>query len=186
MNGLAGATVWAVVPFTPAAPFRLYAGLDREPFEVPTPDRLISAAKKGGDQQFTYLVPGKARPVLILSDAHDDDLDEVLALRLARFSKLTDDQQQRVRDQQHPTLFHLRPDRFTGLPEENAAMIAGLVRLHRSAIDNQICGRLDDYELTTVHERFVHFHGFNLRRLVEERIGQLTAAQQRQRGVGPG
>lgn len=181
MNGLAGAAVWAVVPFTPRAPFRLYAGSDREPFEIPTPERLIQAGKRGGDQQFTYLVPGKVRPVLILSDAHDDDLQEVLALRLARFSKLDEDQQRHIRDQQHQTLFHLEPDRFPGLPEENAAMIAGLVRLHRSAVDNDPCGRLDDYELTTVHERFIRFHGFNLRKLIEERINALADTQRRQR-----
>lgn len=179
MNGLAGAAVWAVVPFAPEAPFRLYAGPSHDPIEVGTPDRLIAAARKGGDPQFTYLVPGKARPVLVLSDAHDDDLGEVLALRLARFSRLTAEEQRRVRDHGHPTLFHLAPGNFPGLPEENAAMIAGLVRLHRSAIDAEICGRLDDIELTTVHEQFVRFHGFNVRRLVEERLRRLSAQPRR-------
>lgn len=181
MNGLAGAVVWAVVPYAPAAPFRLYAGREHDPIELPTVDRLVAAARKGGDQQFTYLVPGKVRPVLILSDAHDEDLGEVLALRLARFAKLTPDEQQRVRDQRHPTLFHLRPQDFPGLPGENAAMVAGLVRLHRSAIDGQILGRLGEGEPAVVHERLARFHGLNLRGLVDERLRQLAAAQEGRR-----
>jgi hypothetical protein len=174
---LAGAVACAVVPFTPQAPFRIYAGTAQEPFEVGDAGRLIAAAKKGGDQQFTYLVPGKVRPVLVLSDAHDEDLGEYLALRLSRFSKLTAEEQQAVREQRHPTLFHLKPEKFGPLPEENAAMIAALVRVHRTAVEQHVCGRLDDYELTTVHERFIRFHGFDVRQLVEDRLKQLAALQ---------
>ncbi|HTE63697.1 MAG TPA: hypothetical protein VK631_25290 [Solirubrobacteraceae bacterium] len=172
---LAGAVAWAVVPFAPQAPFRIYAGTEQGPFDVPDAGRLIAAAKKGGDQQFTYLVPGKVRPVLVLSDAHDEDLGEYLALRLSRFGKLTAEEQQAVREHQHPTLFHLEPEKFGALPEENAAMIAALVRVHRTAVDQRVCGRLDDDELTTVHEQFIRFHGFDLRRLVEDRLKQLAA-----------
>jgi hypothetical protein len=174
---LAGAVVWAVVPFAPQAPFRLYAGTGQEPFEVADPGTLIAAAKKGGDPQLTYLVPGKVRPVLVLSDAHDDDLGEVLALRLSRFGKLTATEQQAVRDQKHPTLFHLKLERFGTLPEENAVMVASLVRVHRSAIDREVSGRLDEYELRTVHERFLRFHGFDVHGLLDERIKQLAAAR---------
>jgi hypothetical protein len=177
VSELAGAVVWAVVPFAPEAPFRLYAGAGHEPIDVSTPDTLIDAASDGGDPQFTYLVPGKARPVLVISDAHDDDLGEYLALRLSRFTKLTADEQRSIREQRHPALFHLNPKRFA-LPEENAAMIAGLVRVHRSAVQPRICGRLDEYELTTVHERVIRFYGFNIRRFVEERLQELARLQQ--------
>jgi hypothetical protein len=181
VSELAGAVVWAVVPFAPEAPFRLYAGAGHEPIEMPAPDTLIAAASKGGDPQFTYLVPGKARPVLVISDAHDDDLGEYLALRLSRFTKLAADEQRSIREQQHPTLFHLHPQRFA-LPEENAAMIAGLVRVHRSAVQPHVCGRLDEYELTTVHERVIRFYGFNIRRFVEERLQELGRLQQSRPG----
>jgi hypothetical protein len=177
VSELAGAVVWAVVPFAPQAPFCLYAGAGHEPINVPTPDTLIEAASRGGDPQFRYLVPGKARPVLVISDAHDDDLGEYLALRLSRFTKLTADEQRGIREQRHPTLFHLSPQKFT-LPEENAAMIAGLVRVHRSAVQPHICGRLDAYELTTVHERVIRFYGLNIRRFVEERLQELAKLQQ--------
>lgn len=178
MSGVGGAVVWAVVPYTPQAPFRIYGGPDREPFTVDGPRQLISAAKKGGDQEMTYLVTGKVRPVLILSDAHDSDLGEYLALRLARFSKLTVPEQERIRAQKHPTLFHLRPAEFAGLSEENAAMIAGLVRLHRSAVDTQALGRLDANELGVVHQRFAAFHRFDLRALVLEKLQELKAKQE--------
>jgi hypothetical protein len=61
---LAGAAVWAVVPFAPEAPFRLYAGPGAEPRVVPDVAPLIRAARRGGDPQLTYLVAGKIRPVL--------------------------------------------------------------------------------------------------------------------------
>jgi hypothetical protein len=171
MSGLAGAVVWAVVPFTPQTPFRLYAGVDHKPVEVPDAVTIIRGVQKGGDAQFEYIVPGKARPVLILSNAHDDDLGEYLALRLARFSKLAPDEQERVRAGKHPTLFYLKPEKLS-LSEENAAMLAGLVRVHRTAIEPNLCGRLDEYELRTVHERFVRFHGFDLRALLQVAIQQ--------------
>lgn len=175
MSGLAGAAVWAVVPFTPQAPFRLYAGTEQAPITVPDARTIIRATRKGGDTQFDYLVPATVRPVLVLTDAHDDDLGEYLALRLARFAKLTEQEQQRVRDGQHRSLFHLRPDRFS-LPEENAAMVAAPVRVHRTAVDLDACGRLDDYELRTLQERFILFHGFDMRGLLKAARAQMPSA----------
>lgn len=181
MSGLAGAIAWAVVPFAPAAPFRLYAGEDRAPIEVPEATKLIEAARRGAGAQFTYLVPGKVRPVLILSDRHDRSLAEYLALRLARFSKLEPAEQERVRAQQSRTLFHLRPDEFPDLPEENAAMIAGLVRVHRSAVDPTPLGRLDAQDLAVVHQRVTRFYGFDLRMLVHEQLRTLAERQRQQK-----
>lgn len=178
MSGRAGAVAWAVVPYSPQAPFRIYAGTDRKPFTVDGPGKLIAAARKGGDSDMTYLVTGKVRPILILSDAHSGDLGEYLGLRLSRFSKLTAQEAGQVREQKHQTLFHLRPAKFPKLQDENAAMIAALVRVHRSAIDTETLGRLDAHELAIVHQRLVRFHGFDLRMLIKERIEELTAAHQ--------
>lgn len=178
---LAGAVVWGIVPFVPQAPFRLYVE-GNAPIEVADPAKLVAAAKKGGDAEFTYLVSGKARPLLILSDSQDQSLGELLALRLARFSKLTDLEQEQIRAQKHQLLFPLDPDEFN-LPEENAAMVAGLVRVHRSAIASDPLGQLDSYALATLHERVVTFYGFNLRTLIQRRLEDL-AALQRQRTLG--
>jgi hypothetical protein len=174
VNGLAGAVLWAVVPFTPEAPFRLYAGPEHAPIEVSDAGKLITAAQRGKDRQFSFIVPGKARPVLIISDAHDADLGELLALRLVRFGKLEADEQELIRAQRSPTHFYLRPDNFEGLPEENAAMIVGLVRVHTSAMDRTPLGRLDAQELAVVHQRLVRHHGFDVRMLVREQLQRLA------------
>ena len=143
---LSGSVRWAVVPFAPAPPFRLYAGAGSEPIEVPDAGPLIKAAESGGDAELSYIVPGKARPVLLLNDPPAAQHREVTALRLMRLARLSPDEQQRVRAHEDELLFHLAPDRFD-LPEENAAMVSALVRLHVDAIgDGPPLGRLDDTE----------------------------------------
>ena len=176
MNGLAGAVVWAVVPFAPEAPFRLYAGSRRAPVDVPQADKLIAAARRGADTEFTFLVPGKARPVLIVSDQLDPRLGELLGLRLLRLKKLDAREQDTVRAAAEPSLFHLPPDRFD-LPEENAAMIAALVRVHRSAIDTAPVGQLDRTELRELHGRIARHYGLDLHTLIHSALQRLAAAQ---------
>ena len=171
---LAGAVVWGVIPFVPESPFHLYAGTDHAPIDVPGAGPLINDAQRGGDRQFSFIVQGKARPVLILTDTHSDDLREYLALRLARFTKLTKAEQQNIRDGKHPALFHLKPETFD-LPEENAAMLDSLVRVHASAINASPCGRLNIYELQTLQERFLRFHGFDLRGLMSVALQQFES-----------
>lgn len=180
MNGLAGAVVWAVVPFVPEAPFRLYGGQDRAPVDVDGPGKLIAAARQGSDTEFTFLVPGKARPVLVVSDRIDERLSELIALRLFRLGGLTARQREIARSNEDPGLYHLDPGRFD-LPDENAAIIAALVRVHRTAIDAKPAGRLDPDELRVVHERVVTYYGFDLRELVRQELQRLADAQRRRR-----
>ena len=175
---LAGAVVWAVVPFVPEAPFRIYAGADHDPIEVSRPGRIISAARKGSDSEFTFLVPAKARPVLVISERADRRLQELLALRLLRLSALEPEKRELVRSGADPGLLHLDPTRFT-LPEENAVIIAALVRVHRSAVDARPAGRLQPDELATVQERIVRHYGFDLRQLVRTELECLAATQRR-------
>ena len=175
---LAGSVRWAVVPFVPAPPFRLYTGTGGEPIIVRDADTLIDAARHGGDAEFSYIVPGKTRPVLLLSDPPADHHREVTALRLLRFSNLSLDEQQRVRAQQDELLFYLAPDRFD-LPEENAALVTALVRLHLDAIGSgPALGQLDDNEMRVLGERIIRFYGFDLRLLLERHIRELAARRQ--------
>lgn len=178
MNGLAGAVVWAVVPFVPEAPFRLYAGPDRAPMDVDGPGKLIAAARRGSDAEFTFLVPGKARPVLVVSDRVDERLGELIALRLLRLGALTAREREIVRSNEEPGLHHLDSGRFD-LPEENAAIIAALVRVHRTAIDPEPVGRLDPDELRAVHERIATYYGLDLRQLVRQELQRLAEEQRR-------
>ena len=171
---LAGSVRWAVVPFAPAPPFRVYAGPESEPIIVPDADTVINAAIKGGDAQLSYIVAGKARPVLLLNDPPSAHHREVTGLRLLRLAKLSPDEQERVRAQQEELLFHLPPERFQ-LPEENAVMVTALVRLSVDAIGSAApLGRLDDNEMRVLGERIVRFYGFDVRLLLERQIRELA------------
>jgi hypothetical protein len=175
---LAGSVRWAVVPYVPAPPFRLFAGAGSDPIVVRDVDTVISAARKGGDAELSYIVPGKARPVLLLNDPPASHHREVTALRLLRLSQLSPEEQQRVRTQQDELLFHLDPERFD-LPEENAVMVTALVRLHVDAIGSAgPLGHLDDSEMRVLGERIVHFYGFDVRQLLERQIRELAARRQ--------
>jgi hypothetical protein len=180
VNGPAGAVVWAVVPFVPEAPFRLYAGEDHPPVEVPEVGKLIAPARKGSDSEFTFLVPGKARPLLVVSDRLDPRLGELIGLHLLRLSALSPKEREIVRSQDDPGLYHLDPGRFD-LPEENAAIVAALVRVHRSAVDLEPVGRLGRDELRVVHERLATYYGLDLRELVRGELERVAEAQRRAR-----
>ncbi len=169
-TSLAGSVRWAVVPYAPAPPFRIYAGLHNEPRNV----SLSSLLTRGVDAEFTYLTPGKARPVLILNNPPPRLHNEVTALRLVRFSKLDPAEQTIVRDQRDPLLFHLQRERFD-LPEENAAIVSALVRINVDAIAEQSCGSLHDEEMRALGERIIEFYRFDTRLLVERQIRQLAA-----------
>lgn len=178
MNGLAGAVVWAVVPYVPEAPFRLYAGQDRAPVEVRQAAKVIDAARGGADSEFTFLVPAKARPILVVSDGIDPRLGELIGVRLLRLSTLDARERESVRSGREPSLLHLDRERFD-LPEENAVMIGALVRVHGSAVDPRPAGRLDRGELRTVHERVIAHYGLDVHALVVAQLERLAQAQRR-------
>ena len=142
---------------------------------VPDVATMLASAQKGGDAEFTYLVPGKARPVLLLNDPPARHHQEVTALRLLRLSKLDPAEQEHVRRQGDPLLFHLDPSRFA-LPEENAALVSALVRVHVDAVDvGASLGELNPNELRALGERIISFYGFDTRLLVERQISELAA-----------
>lgn len=171
---LAGTVRWAIVAYALRPPFRIHAR-GRDPYEIPDAGQLIEASRKRGDAELTYLVSGKARPVLILSEPPLVHHHEVTALRLVRFSKLDPSEQQEVRDQKHELLFRLDPNRFD-LPEENAVMVSALERVHVEAISSKPpLGRLDDDEVRALGERIIRFYGFDTRLLLEKQIRDLAA-----------
>lgn len=174
---LAGSVRWAVVPYAPAAPFRLYAGPDYEPIEAPL-DRLFADGRAGGDGEYTFLTTGKARPVLILSDPPERLHREITALRLARFSKLSAPEQEAVRQQRDPDLFHLPPSRFD-LPEENAAIVSALVHIDLSAVEQRSCGQLNAEEMRVLGERIINFYGFDTHLLFEAYLRELASRRRK-------
>jgi len=172
---LAGTVRWAIVPYAPRPPFRLYAGTRHDPIRIDDADTIIAAAKReGGDAELTYLVPGKARPVLILNEPPSAHHREITALRLLRLSKLGPDERQAVRQGKEELLFYLSPDRFQ-LPEENAAMVSALGRLHVEALaSGPPLGALDDSEMRVLGERIIRFYGFDTRLLLERYVRELA------------
>lgn len=171
---------WAVAPYSPRPPFRVY-GKGIEPKNVDSPEQLVDAARKGMSE-FVVLTPVKARPVLVITPVLPEH-DEVLALRLRRLEALRSEAaRQRVRDGDDAGLFHLSPERFTGLPAENAAIVTSLLRLHTEALDRRSSlGELNENELRAVHERVVRAHGLRLDILVLERARELVAQAQARR-----
>jgi len=171
---LAGTIRWAVVPYAPAAPFELYAGTEHRPIQAP----LGAMIERGADSEWRFVVPGKVRPVLVLTEPSARH-SELLALRLMRFTKLSPGEQKTVRQQQDPLLFHLPPDRFD-LPEENAAIVSALVPVGESAIDTaRSLGALSSEEMRVLGERVIGCFGFDTRLLVERRIRELADARRR-------
>jgi hypothetical protein len=179
---LAGSVRWAVVPYTPRPPFRIYAGEEHPPFEIATADELVGAAQRpGGEAAFTFLVPAKARPVLILSDPPHEHHREVVALRLLRLSKLEPGEQDVVRAGGDELLLNLPAERFD-LPEENAAIVSAIVRLHVDAIaSSPPAGTLSAQEVRVLADRLIGYLRLDTQLLVERRLRQLTEALERRR-----
>jgi len=171
---LAGSVRWAVVPYAPRPPFRLYAGEGHPPIVVERAETIIASARQaGGEAELTYLVPAKTRPVLILSET-PSEYGEVAALRLLRLSKLSDDKQERVRRQEDELLFHLPLDRFD-LPEESAVMVSALVRVHVDVVDpGPPLGLIDDTESRILGDRIIRFYQLDARLVVERRLRELA------------
>lgn len=178
MNLAAGEVYWAIVPYTPVAPFRVHVA-DGEPVEVPSASRIVDGLRKGGDAEFEFVVRAKARPVLLLSGRSDPRTGDLFALRLLRLEKLSSQDRQRVEERREPTLFSLPPKRFPDLAEDSAAMMTAPIRLHETALDTRkTLGRLDRKEVRALVERFVAYWQFDLRQLLVAQIRELQDRQE--------
>lgn len=151
------------------------------PKEVGSPEPFVDAARKGMSE-FVVLTPVKARPVLVITPVLHD-YDEVLALRLRRFEKLSSDAvRQQVREGADQALFPLPPEGFPGLPTENAAIVTSMLRLPIEALDRRTSlGALDDTQLRTLHAQVARAHGLKLDQLILERARELIATAQQKR-----
>lgn len=167
-----GHCYWAVAPFAPEPPFRLYQQ-GAEPREVASAEAFTEAARKGMSE-FVMLTPVKARPVLVITGVLPEH-DEVLALRLRRLEKLVSNSAREiVRATDDQGLFYLRPEAFPGLPVENAAIVTSLLRLPIGALDRRSSlGALNENELRLVHERVARAHELRLDAMIVERARRL-------------
>lgn len=174
MSLAAGEVYWAIVPYTPATPFKVHVA-DGMPVEVPSTSQIVDGLRKGGDAEFEFVVRAKARPVLLLSGRSDPRTGgDLFALRLLRLEKLSSEERQRVEEHREPTLFPLPPKRFPDLAEDSAAMVTAPIRLHETALDTRkALGRLDRKEMRALVERFVSYWQFDLRQLLVAQIREL-------------
>jgi hypothetical protein len=173
LNFSAGEVYWAVVPYTPQAPFQVFVK-DGAPVEVPEARTIVAGLKKDGDAELRFVVEAKARLVLLLSDRFDAHTGDLFGLRLVRLSSLDEDEAERVRNQREPGLFHLKPERFPDLTEESAAIVSAPIRLHQTAVDfGKPLGRLDQNEMRVLSERFVSYWELDLHQLLIGKIREL-------------
>jgi hypothetical protein len=173
LNLAAGEVYWAIVPYTPATPFKVHVA-DGMPVEVPSASQIVDGLRKGGDAEFEFVVRAKARPVLLLSGRSDPRTGDLFALRLLRLEKLSSQERQRVGEHREPSLFPLPPERFPDLVEDSAAMVTAPIRLHETALDTRkALGRLDRKEMRALVERFVAYWQFDLRQLLVAQIREL-------------
>ena len=177
MTIAAGEVYWAVVPYTPEAPFQIHLK-DASPLGVPSAAAIVDGLRKGGDAEFGFVVRAKARPVVLLSGRSDPRTGDLFCLRLSRLGGLSPEQRSDVRERREPQLFPLPPERFPDLAEESAAMVTAPVRVHETALDTRkALGRLDRDELRDLSERFVDYWQFDLHRVFVSKLREL----QRQR-----
>lgn len=173
MTLAAGEVYWAIVPYTPQAPFQVYV-TDAAPIAIPSATQVVDGLRKGGDAEFSFVVRAKARPILLLSERSDPRTGDLFGLRLLRLGELSLEERRNVRDQREPQLFHLRPERFPGLSEPCAAMVTAPIRVHETALDTrEVLGRLDRNDLRALTERFVEYWQFDLRRVLLAKLREL-------------
>lgn len=173
MTIAAGEVYWAVVPYTPQAPFQVFVK-DKQPVAVPDAATIVEGLRRGGDAELRFVVEAKARPVLLLSDRVDPRTGDLFGLRLIRLGSLGEEAAERIREQREPGLFHLKPERFPDLEQESAAMISAPIRLHESAVHlTKPLGRMDQNEMRVLAERFVTYWELDLHQLLIGKIREL-------------
>lgn len=62
MSLAAGEVYWAIVPCTPATPFKIHVA-DGAPLEVPSASQIVDGLRKGVDAEFGFVVRAKAAGV---------------------------------------------------------------------------------------------------------------------------
>lgn len=186
MAGLRGAIVWAIVPYVPEAPFRLWLGDDHPLAELPDARSYARQVRaRGLEAEQSFVVDGKLRPVLLLQDRPRGVLKEIVALRTVRLEELGAGDQARIRDQLEPSLFHLPVRDRYGLNKEVAIDLNALVRVHASAFIPKAVGRLDDNEMRIVGQRLVEHLDIDLEPLIAARVEERLEALTRPLGEGP-
>jgi hypothetical protein len=170
-----GAIVWAVAPYVPQAPFRIWGGTDQPIAPIATANELArQVLRRGLDAEQTFLVGGKLRPVVLLQERPRRALPEYAALRILRLEELSESRRESIRARAEASLYYLPVDkRKYGMTKEGAVDLNSLVRIHESAIAGRPIGRLDAAELRLLGERLVDHLDIDLTASIEHRAREL-------------
>lgn len=187
-ESLRGAIVWAIPPYAPRAPFRIWGGADQPVVTVESATELARlVSRRGLDAEQTFLAPGKLRPVVVLQERPRHALPEYAALRIVRLEELAPARRTAIREQREPSLFYLPASMARyGMAKEGAIDLNALLRIHESALAGRPIGRLDAEELRAVGERLIEHLDLDLTRLVEREarslLERIAAARRRSPG----
>jgi hypothetical protein len=184
-EGLRGAIVWAVAPYVPQAPFRIWGGPNQAVASIATATELArQVLRRGLDAEQTFVVGAKLRPVVLLQERPRRALPEYAALRIVRLEELSEARRESVRVRAEPSLFHLpAAPRKYGMAKEGAIDLNSLLRIHESAIAGRAIGRLDAAELRVLGERLVDHLDIDLTAAIERKarslLEEIAAARSR-------
>jgi mRNA-degrading endonuclease toxin of MazEF toxin-antitoxin module len=184
-ESLRGAIVWAVAPYVPQAPFRIWGGPEQPVATVATATELAQhVLRRGLDAEQTFVVGAKLRPVVVLQERPRRALPEYAALRIVRLEELSEPGRESVRARAEPSLFYLPGEpRKYGMTKEGAVDLNSLLRIHESAIAGRAIGRLDAAELRVLGERLVEHLDIDLTAAIERKarglLEEIAAARSR-------
>lgn len=181
-----GSIVWAVVPFQPEVPFRVWSGGEIEEVRS-APDLARRSGGLGRSRSVEVVAEAKLRPVVLLQDGPIGATGDVVALKLARLAKLPNARFDQIRAGEDPGFVPLRrrPAEY-GLSTENAIDLNGVVRVHGSAFATSPIGFLDARELEQVDERLPGIWQFTVDRHAQLRVLDLWEAALRAHGAFAG
>ena len=154
---------WALVPHAAQAPFSIDGAATGLDFE--TASALIRS--HGPRAAVRLILPAVVRPVLLLHGWESAHHGAYAVLRTRRVSALSPAVREALRAGTADDLVLLEG---TSAGHQRVAMLAGLTRLHGSAIDSSVLGHVDDATMCRVAEGLATSLAMDLDRIVGERV----------------
>ena len=154
---------WALVPYAAQAPFAIEGC--REPLDFAAASDLLRA--RGPRASAMISLPAVVRPVLVVHGWESTSHGAYVVLRTRRLSSLSPSTREAVLGDTAGGLVLL-----DGEPagQRRAAMIAGIARVHASAIDEAVVGRASERTMRLVGERIAERLDLDLGRVIDDRV----------------
>lgn len=181
LPGRQGAILWAITTYQAQRPFRVIEHDGSESRYDSSRDLTQAVLERSVGPEFELAVSAKVRPVLLLQDQPAGRFDDIVALRLTRLQKFSDQEQDQIRRQSEPTLFYLGHDKSKyGLDREYAAVLTSLHRLHTSTLVGKALGSVDQAEFRTLCERLVRVADLDISNLIVREAASFTSRLRRE------